>query len=241
MTAVQNLKRDLVIANRILAHEGVVDGFGHVSVRNPERPDRFFISRSRSPELVSLDDIMELGLDAEPAAAADTRPLYSERFIHAAVYEHRPEVKAVVHHHAYELIPFGVTGVRLQPLFHAAARIGSHVPVWDIAENFGEETNLLVTDLAKGRDLVRTLGLARMVLMRGHGTTVVAGTLHDAVLTSIFAQVNARLQMQAMAMGSVQFLHPGEVGSAGNFEGKKQSSRDRQWEYYRQRAGCDGM
>lgn len=240
MSTTQELIRDLVIANRILAHEGVVDGFGHVSVRHPDRADRFFISRSRSPELVSIVDIMEMGLDAQPAAA-DTRPLYSERFIHAAVYEHRPEVKAVVHHHAYELIPFGITGVRLQPIFHAAARIGTHVPVWDIAEKFGEDTNLLVTDLSKGRDLARTLGLSRMVLMRGHGATVVAGSLHDAVLTSIFAQVNARLQMQAMAMGKVQFLHPGEIGSAGNFEGKKQASKDRQWEYYRQRAGCDGM
>lgn len=240
MTAPKDLIRDLVIANRILAHEGVVDGFGHVSVRHPDRADRFFLSRSRSPELVTIDDIMEMGLDAQPAQP-DPRPLYSERFIHAAIYEHRPEVKAVVHHHAYELIPFGVTGVRLQPIFHAAARIGSHIPVWDIAENFGEETNLLVTDLAKGRDLVQTLGLARMVLMRGHGATVVAGTLHDAVLTSIFAQVNARLQMQAMAMGNVRFLHPGEIGSAGNFEGKRQASKDRQWEYYRQRAGCDGM
>lgn len=236
----KDLIRDLVIANRILAHEGVVDGFGHVSVRHPEKPDRYLISRSRSPELVTVDDIMELGLDGQPITH-DDRPLYSERFIHAAVFEYRPEVKAVVHHHAYDLIPFGVTGVPLQPIFHAAARIGNHVPIWDIANKFGEDTNMLVTDLAKGRDLAQTLGLARLVLMRGHGTTVVAGSLHDAVLTSIFAQVNARLQMQSMSMGRVQFLKPGEIANAGNMEGKRAASRDRQWEYYRQRAGCDHM
>lgn len=236
----KELIRDLVIANRILATEGVVDGFGHVSVRHPERSDRYLISRSRSPELVVADDIMECTLDGEPTAATSA-PLYSERFIHAAVYEYRPEVQAVVHHHAYDLIPFGVTGIPLQPIFHSAARIGNHVPIWDIADTFGEDTNMLVTDIAKGRDLARTLGLARLVLMRGHGTTVVAGNLVDAVLTSIFAMVNARLQMQAMAMGSVKFLNPGEIASAGNNERKRQASRDRQWEYYRQRAGCDHL
>jgi HCOMODA/2-hydroxy-3-carboxy-muconic semialdehyde decarboxylase len=226
MAETKELVRDLVIANRILAHEEVVDGYGHVSARHPERPHNFLLSRSRSPELVVAEDILEFRLDGEPVAPT-TMSLYTERYIHAAVYAHRPEVRAVVHHHAYDLIPFSVTEVPLQPLFHAAARIGNHVPVWDIAATFGEDTNMLVTDLDKGQDLVKKLGLARMVLMRGHGTTVVAATLVEAVLISIYSQINARMQMQAMALGNVKFLNPGEAANIGNPERRPGSGRDR--------------
>ena len=146
--------KDLVAANRILAHEGVVDGYGHVSVRNPEAPDRFFMSRSRSPELVALGDILEFGLDGE-AAAPNPPPVYGERFIHAAIYEARPDVQAVVHSHSYDVIPFSVTGIPLRPIFHSASRIGGDVPVWNIARRFGD-TNLLVNDMDKGRDLAKT-------------------------------------------------------------------------------------
>jgi HCOMODA/2-hydroxy-3-carboxy-muconic semialdehyde decarboxylase len=230
------LFKNLVAANRILAHEGVTDAYGHVSVRNPDALAHFFMSRSRSPELVSLDDILEFGANGA-ALTGNPPPIYGERFIHAAIYEARPDVHAVVHSHAYEVIPFTVTGVPLRPIFHSAARIGVDVPVWDIGKRFGA-TNFLVTDMEKRRDLVRTLGRNRVVLMRGHGATVTGSTLHNAVVTSIYTQVNARLQMLAMQMGTVAYLSPEEVKVAGDLEAKGRLGADRTWEYLKQRAGC---
>ena len=231
--------RDLVIANRILAHEGVVDAFGHISVRHPEKPDRFFLSRSRSPELVSLDDILEFGLDGEPIDP-DGPPCYSERYIHAAIFEARPDVQSVVHNHAYELIPFGVTGTPLRPVFHTASRIGADVPIWDIREKFGD-TNLLVVNIEQGRDLANALGDRSLVLMRGHGCAIGAAHLQSAVTTSIYAQVNARLQMQAMQLGDVTYLSPGEIESMTQTDRGTSLGRDRSWEYLRRRAGCEDL
>jgi ribulose-5-phosphate 4-epimerase/fuculose-1-phosphate aldolase len=228
--------RNLVAANRILAHEGVVDGYGHVSIRHPEDATRFFMSRSRSPELVCIDDILEFGAEGE-AVAPDPPPLYAERYIHAAIYERRPDVQAIVHSHAYDLLPFSVTGIPLRPIFHSAARIGTHVPVWDIQKEFGD-TNLLVVNLKQGRDLAETLGEHRVVLMRGHGVTVVGTSLHNAVVTTIYAQVNARLQILAMQLGPVSYLSPGEMRIAGDMDAKGRLGADRTWEYLKQRAGC---
>src|ERR1041384_3384230 len=151
-----NLITELVIANRILANEDVVDAYGHVSIRNPEAPDRFFLAHSKSPALVEADDIVEHTLDGQ-AAKAEKRPLYLERFIHAAIYEARPEVTAVVHAHAEDVLPFTITQPALRPVIHSGAFIGAEVPVWDIAVRFGDRTNLLVTNLDQGRDLARTL------------------------------------------------------------------------------------
>ena len=150
---------DLVIANRILANEGVVDAFGHVSIRNPEDPNRYFQSRSRAPELVTADDLMEFGL-AGDAIDLQGRTPYSERMIHGAIYEARPEINAVIHNHAYEVIPFGVTGVPLRPIMRACGVIGSDIPTWDIRDRFGE-TNHLVVNMDQGRDLVHCLGNRR--------------------------------------------------------------------------------
>jgi ribulose-5-phosphate 4-epimerase/fuculose-1-phosphate aldolase len=226
--------KDLVAANRILAHEGVVDAYGHISMRSSEAPSRFFMSRSRSPELVNVDDILEFGPDGE-TTERNPPPLYAERYIHAAIYESRPNVGAVVHSHSYDLIPYSVTGIPLRPIFHSAARIGTEVPVWDIKKGFGD-TNLLVVNLEQARDLAKTLASHRVVLMRGHGVTVVGNTLHNAVVTSIYAQVNARLQMLSMQMGPVTYLSPGEMEAAGNFEAKGRLGADRTWEYLKRRA-----
>ena len=162
------------------------------------------MSRSRSPELVCVDDILEFGPDGE-ATDHDVPPLYAERYIHAAIYERRPDVHAIVHSHAYDLIPYSVTGIPLRPIFHSAARIGASVPVWDINKRFGA-TNLLVVNIEQGRDLASALAHNRVVLMRGHGVTVVGTQPHNAVVTSIYAQVNARLQMLSMQMGPVTIL-----------------------------------
>ncbi len=145
-----SLVTQLVIANRILAREEVVDAYGHVSLRHPEHPDRFLLAVSRAPELIEPRDILELDLEARPLRK-DPRPLYLERFIHAAIYEARPDVMAVVHAHAEDVLPFGITKTPLRPVIHSGAFIGAHVPVWDIANKFGDGTNLLVTDMAQAR------------------------------------------------------------------------------------------
>src|SRR5258706_2354250 len=157
MTQEDDLRHELALANRILAREGVVDAYGHVSRRHPDRPDRFLLSCSRSPELVVPADLMELKLDGEVANTAEQRKPYLERYIHAAIYEARPEVISVVHNHSSALLPFTVTGTPLRPLIHTAGLIGATVPHWDIRDRFGD-TNLLVANLEQGRDLARALG-----------------------------------------------------------------------------------
>jgi HCOMODA/2-hydroxy-3-carboxy-muconic semialdehyde decarboxylase len=202
-------------------------------------PDRFILSRSRSPELVTLDDLLEFGLDGEPIEADGPTP-YAERYIHAAIYEARPEIHSVVHNHAHDVIPFGVTGVPLRPIFHTAARMGAAIPVWDIADKFGD-TNLLVVDMDQGRDLAETLGDNRVVLMRGHGCAIAGESIQTAVSTSIYTQVNARLQMMAMRMGEVRYLAPGEIEVHRTSTYGATAGRDRAWEYLHRRARCDDI
>ena len=179
MTQVRLLSETLALANHILSGEEVVDGFGHVSARHPNRPDRFLMSQSVSPALVTADDILELTLDGEVVAGED-RKSYLERFIHAAVYAARPDVGSVVHNHSHDLIPYGVTGTPIRPLIHMAGALGPVVPVWDIADRFGD-TSLLVTNMDMGHDLAAALGGGSAVLMRGHGVTVAAWVTGIAV------------------------------------------------------------
>ncbi|MDH3739897.1 MAG: class II aldolase/adducin family protein [Alphaproteobacteria bacterium] len=233
MADMNDLIADLVIANRILGREGVCDAFGHISVRHPDRSDRYLLSCSRAPELVAADDIMEFDLDGTAVDAASRRP-YLERFIHGAVYEARPEVHSVVHNHATGVLPYSITATPLRPIQHTFARIGANIPVWDIHDRFGD-TNLLVTNVEQGRDLAACLGDNVVVLMRGHGCTVTAPTIAEAVLTSIYLQVNAQLQMDAMALGDVTFLTPGEV-AANSQRNQPKSGAERAWEYYKARA-----
>jgi ribulose-5-phosphate 4-epimerase/fuculose-1-phosphate aldolase len=224
---------ELVTANRILAHEGVVDGFGHVTVRHPQRPDRYLMSRARAPDCVEVADLMEFTLDGTPVDPKGRKP-YLERFIHGAVYEARPEIMSVVHNHSPSTIPFGITPKRLRPLMHMCATIGHEVPVWDIQDKFGD-TSLLVTDMDMGRDLAKTLGQRPSALMRGHGCVVAAETLRKAVWVSIYLELNANLQMKAMAMGDVKFLSPGEVDAV--IARTTGFGIDRGWEYWCRRAG----
>jgi ribulose-5-phosphate 4-epimerase/fuculose-1-phosphate aldolase len=235
MTDLKPILHDLMIANRILARENVVDGYGHVSVRHPDKPERFFLARSRSPELVEEADLLEFGPDGEPVSDKFP-PIYKERFIHAAVYNARPDVMSVVHNHSEEVIPFGITGVPLRPVFHTGARIGATVPVWDIADKFGD-TDMLVSNMAQGEDLAACLGPNRVVLMRGHGATVANVSLHTAVTTAIYAQVNARLQTTAMLMGEVKYLSKGELEHTLDLSTKGSLGDNRTWEYYSRRAG----
>jgi HCOMODA/2-hydroxy-3-carboxy-muconic semialdehyde decarboxylase len=231
--------RELAVANRILARENVVDAFGHVSIRHPGRADRFFMSRSRAPELVTVADLMEFELDGTPVDAKGRTP-YSERFIHGAIFEKRADVTSVIHNHSHEIIPYGITPVKLRPVLHVGAAIGEEVPVWDIRRKFGD-TNLLVVNMDQGRDLAATLGTNRVALMRGHGCAVAGRTLREAVFTAIYLQVNAKLQTQAMNLSNeVQYLSPGELAKTKEMLAQ-QVGLDRAWEYWTMRADRTGI
>jgi len=239
MSNLDQLLRDLVIANRILANENVVDALGHVSIRHPDRADRFFLSCSRSPELVTLDDLMEYDLDCNPIDQRG-RPMYFERPIHGTIYRARPDVMSVVHNHAHEVIPFGLTGAKLRPVVHPACGLGHDVPVWDIRKSFGD-TNMLVTTLEQGHDLAKCLGKGQVALMRGHGCVVAAKNLREAVLTAIYLKVNAMLQRDAICMGGdIVFLSEGEIEKTAVVV-NSDNSVTRMWEYWRRRAGMDSF
>ena len=199
---------ELVIANHVLANENVVDSFGHISVRNPNNPKHFFISCSRSPEIVCRDDIMEFDLEGNSVDGSTLTP-YGERFIHGALLEARPEVHSVVHNHSLSVIPFGVTGTQLQPIIHTGAGIGRDIPIWDIYDKFGD-TDLLVRNMEHGRDLAKCLGNNSVILMRGHGCSVTGPDIKGATVTAVYLQISAALQLQSMPLGDVRYLTPGE-------------------------------
>lgn len=233
MADLDGLIADLVIANRILGREGVCDAFGHISVRHPDGSDRYLLSCSRSPELVAADDIMTFEFDGTPVDGGGRKP-YLERFIHGAIYEARTDVQSVVHNHAPGVIPYSVTKTPLRPIQHTFARIGADIPVWDIHDRFGD-TNMLVSNVEQGRDLAACLAGNVVVLMRGHGCTVTAPSIAEAVLTSIYLQVNAKLQMDAMGLGAVTYLTPGEIEASSQINQPKSGS-ERAWEYLKARA-----
>jgi len=224
---------ELVTANRILAREGVVDSFGHASIRHPGNPGRYLMSRARAPECIELEDLMEFALDGTPVDAGG-RKGYSERFIHGAVYDARPEVHAVVHHHSPSVIPFGVTGTRLRPLLHMCASMGTDIPTWDSRTRFGD-TNLLVTNMEMARDLVTTLGSRPVALMRGHGCVIAGGSLREVVFNAVYLELNADLQMKAHALGSITFLSDGEVQAI--LSTRASFTYERAWERWCRRAG----
>jgi ribulose-5-phosphate 4-epimerase/fuculose-1-phosphate aldolase len=200
---------DLVVANHILYAEGVVDGFGHISARDPERPDRFLLARSMAPALVEAGDIMAFDLDGA-AQGGDARAPYLERFIHGALYKARPDVMAVVHSHSPSVIPFGVTGGALRPIYHMSGFLGGGAPIFEIRDA-GGMTDLLIRDNALGDALARTLGPATVALMRGHGSVAVGTSIRQVVYRAIYTEMNARLQMEAARLGAINFLAPEEA------------------------------
>jgi ribulose-5-phosphate 4-epimerase/fuculose-1-phosphate aldolase len=205
----KTLLDDLTAANRILYDQGVVDGFGHVSVRHPKNPTRFFMARSMAPALVTPADILEFDLQGEPIDAQG-RAVYLERFIHSAVYKVRPDVQAVVHSHSPAVIPFGVTTVPLKPLYHMSSFLGTGVPVFDIHYSAGD-TDMLIRDQQLGDALAAALGNKTVVLMRGHGSVAVGDSLVEGVFRAVYTEVNARLQAEALKLGSVTYLTPEEA------------------------------
>lgn len=221
---------DLVAAYHILADQGVVDAFGHVSVRHDRNPGRFVMSRAVAPALVQATDLIEYDFDGR-GVNANGRGEYSERFIHAEIYRARPDVNAVVHAHAPSLIPFGVSTTPLRPVYHMAGFIGDGVPIYDIRAASGM-TDMLVKDAARGRALSQVLGNKAAVLMRGHGVAVVGPALPFAVGRSIYLELNARVQLQAMALGGgVTYLDPEEARRI--IESGENRSYERAWELWK--------
>jgi len=225
------LVEDLVAANRILVDQGVLDGYGHVSVRHDRAPDRYLMSRSLAPELVTAADIMEYDLDSNPVDPRG-RTSYLERFIHGEIYKARPDVKAVVHHHSPSVIPFGVTPAHLRPIYHMASFLVDDVPVFEIRQAAGM-TDLLVRDGALGRALAQRLGTKPTALMRGHGAVVVGPTIVHAVARSVYMEMNAKLQAQAMALGPVTYLEPEEARKA---DATVSGTYGRPWELWKRKA-----
>lgn len=223
---------DLVSANHILYQEGVVDGFGHVSVRHGKDPERFLLARSLAPASVRARDIMEFGLDGEPVAARGRKP-YLERYIHSEIYRARPDVVAIVHSHSPSLIPFGITGTSLKPVYHMSGFLGAGTPVFEIRDAAGPATDMLVRDRNLGAALARSLGRASFALMRGHGSVAVAGTLKQVVYRAIYAEINARLQAEAMRLGDVTYLNDAEAAGATR---ANDQVIDRPWELWKRKA-----
>lgn len=236
-SAVNKAREDVALGNRILANEGLLDAFGHVSVRHPENPGRYLLSRSRSPELVEPADVMEYDLDSNPVKKTDLK-LYSERVIHGEIYKARPDVMAIAHHHAAALMPFCITGVELVPVFHLGAPMGTEVPFWDQRDDFGD-TNMLVIKPEEGASLARALGNNSMVLMRRHGTTVVGSNVSDLLLRTIYTCRNAEFQWQARLLGNLSTLSPGEIEKCGLIH-KQPNVAARTWEYWSMRLEKSG-
>ena len=220
---------ELVVANHILYRERVVDGFGHVSVRHPDNPDRFLIARSMAPALVTASDILELDLNGNPVMKG-APPSYLERFIHGEIYRARPEVTAVVHSHSAAVIPFGVvSGATLKPISHMGGFIGEGAPVFEIRDTAGPSSDMLVKTPDLGAALAKSLGKHGMVLMRGHGATMVGVSLRQAVYRAIYAESNARLQAEALRLGQPVFLTPEEAACAAR---ANDNNMDRAWDLW---------
>lgn len=223
---------DLVTANRILAMEGVLDGYGHVSVRSVTNPNRYYLSRSLAPDLVEAADIMEFDLDSNPIDPRG-RTSYIEAFIHGEIYRARPDVQAVIHTHSPALIPFGVTTVPLRPLYAMAAFIADGVPVFDIRSVTTEATDLLIRNAALGRFLAEKLANRGAVLMRGHGAAVVGPSLQDVVGRGVYLQTNAELQLQAITLGGpVHYLDADEARKLESIPNRY----GRAWEMWKRKA-----
>ena len=226
------LLEDLALANKILVNEGVLDGFGHIRVRNPTNPDRFFIARSMAPALVEVQDIVEVDLEGN-VHDVQGRRTYVERFIHSAIYKTRPDVMSVIHSHSPAVIPFGVTGARLRPICHMSGFLGAVTPVYEIRHSAGENTDLLISNQALGESLAQVLGQSNVALMRGHGSVTVGNEIKQAVFRAIYTESNARLQSEASRFGEITFLTEAEAKATSDMN---DLHLNRPWEMWKRNA-----
>ncbi len=222
-------REQLARANRMIANEGVLDAFGHVTLRHPTDPGRYLMSYSRAPELVQAEDILEFTLNSKPIKPTDIR-LYGERVIHGEIYKARPDVNAVCHHHAPSILPFCVSGMELKPVYHLGATLGAKAPFWDSRDEFGD-TTLIVAKPEEGASLARALDEHWIVLMRRHGATVAGKTLEELVFRTIYTARNAALQIQAYTLGHVSPLTATEAELAGEYN-LRPGPIARAWEYW---------
>lgn len=220
----------LVTANRVLAREGVLDAFGHVSLRDPANAARFFLARSLAPELVTEGDILTFDLTSQPESATDM-PLYSERVIHGAIYRARPDVTAICHHHAPPILPFCLADMELRVVTQLGATIGKQVPLWDQRDEFGA-TNHLVVREEEAVSLARRLGPHSIVLMKRHGATVVGSTIKELTFRSIYSCRDAELQLRTMTYGPVDAFTDAEIDLASRYP---QATLTRAWHYWASR------
>jgi len=222
---------DLVAANRILFDQGVVDGFGHVSVRHDKDPNRYMLARSMAPALVTADDILEYDLDSVPVDPRG-RISYLERFIHGEIYKIRPDVKAIVHSHSPGVLPFADTKVKLMPMNHIASFLGEDTPVFEIRDTAGPASDMLIRNAALGHALAAALGPNSVALMRGHGSVTAAQSLHHVVFRAIYTEVNARVQSEALKLGQPTYLNAEEAAAATV---TNNALVDRPWELWKRR------
>ena len=232
-----SLIADLAAASRILAAQGVVDPFGHVSLRSPAAPERYFMSRSLAPALVTPDDILEYDLDSN-ALNANGRGSFLERFIHGEIYRARPDIQSIVHSHSPSVIPFGMVDVPMQAMFHTAAFIAAGVPVFDIREKFGA-TDMLVGNHEKGVALAAVMGRNDVVLMRAHGSVACGPTLQGAVFRAVYTEVNARIQHWTVAL-----KNGGRVAALDSEDGRladvnNENASKRAWELWRSKVRAE--
>lgn len=221
---------DLVDANNILFDRGVLDAYGHVSARDPEYPERFFLARNMAPALVAAEDIQSFDRNAE---TADERPSYLERFIHAELYRARPDVMSVVHSHSAAVLPFSVVDRPLRAVSHMAGFLGVGAPVFEIRDSVGEASDLLIRNRDLGRSLAKSLGDAAVVLMRGHGSVAVGASVQQVVHRAVFTELNARTQAEALGLGTCTYLTAEEaIAAAASNDGQVM----RAWELWRRQA-----
>jgi 3-hydroxy-2-methylpyridine-4,5-dicarboxylate 4-decarboxylase len=224
---------ELVLANHILYDQNAVDGYGHISVRNPINPNTFFLSRSIPPSTVKVEDIMEFDMNGK-ALNGDTRVAYGERFIHSGILKNRPDINSVIHGHAASTLTYGVTGTTLKPVYHMSAFLGEGAPIFEI-RNFAkpnQDTDMFISNTELGNDLSQTMGLQYFVLMRGHGYAAGADSIQKAVFRAVYAIQNASIQAEAMKMGQVQYLTPGEAAIA---QGTIEKTIGRPWQLWSER------
>ena len=226
------LVEDLVVANHVLADLGVVDGFGHISVRHNKDPNRYLMSRSMAPALVKAEDILEYDLDGA-AVDAKGQALFLERFIHGEIYKARPDVIAVVHSHSPSIVPFSVSRTRLQPIYHMSSFLGLDVPVFEIRDVAGQSSNLLVGNPQLGAALAKVLGGNTVALMRGHGSVTVGTSIPQVVFRAYYAEMNARLQAEAIKLGTVTYLTKEEAAAAAK---TNDALVARPWELWKRKA-----
>jgi ribulose-5-phosphate 4-epimerase/fuculose-1-phosphate aldolase len=239
MANLERTIKDLVIANHILADQGIVDAFGEISVRHPSERNRFLLARAVSPAAIVAEDILEFAIDGTPSSRA-AEPLPAERFLHAAVYEARSNVRAILHASPEDVLPFGITEAPLRPVIGTTGDMGGHVPVWDVSANFGDGTDLTVSNIERGRDLARRLGQSRVALLRGEGFVVTGRTLNDVVRLSTYIPRNARTIVAATQFGTYRTLSAGEVKARYAMDPESNAMR-RGWEYWARKAGCGDL